>query len=292
MRFKVLALGMLFILLGQILPAKAAGNAPRLEQGGKLVIPQEKADEVWAWLQEYFINNQNNVLQLDPRLTSYSHEEVFVDTYYDTARLSLADQQGSVRHRQRENLTNPEDRKSGRELVQLKLTDNLSNNGNLLNRQEYKYTVDLTNESPNQHQLIGIIAKPERDDFINRLAGLGIQAQSLKPILTINDFRRRIYFDRSGQPFISLSLDQSVTSKWWFKSQFTEIEPQLVETTFTASDEAGKIYMKNIVTEIIQAIQNQFPEAKIDFTPKYNKALNALEKKIPYFRFLIRWGII
>lgn len=292
MKIKVLALGMLFIFLGQILPAKAADNALRLELGGKLVIPQEKADEVWAWLQEYFINNQNNVLQFDPGLTSYSHEEVFVDTYYDTVRLALADQQGSVRHRQRENLTNPEDRKSGRELVQLKLTDNLSSNGNLLNRQEYKYTVDLTNESPNQHQLIGIIAKPERGDFINRLAGLGIQAQSLKPILTINDFRRRIYFDRSGQPFISLSLDQSVTSKWWFKSQFIEIEPQLVETTFTSSDEAGRIYMKKIVTEIIQAIQNQFPEAKIDFTPKYNKAFNALEKKIPYFRFLIRWGII
>lgn len=281
MKFKVLCLILALGMLVNVRPLLAQDSSLRIEQEGKLLVPQEKAEMVWQWLQK--------LNQSDPSLTTNSSEEKFTDTYYDTQKLQLLDKQNSVRHRQRENITNPADRKSGQELVQIKLS-NIDNNQ--LNRGEYKYEVDLTNQFPNQHPLIGIIKKAQRDDFINQLADIGIKASSLRPILVLNDYRKRLYFEKDGKPFISISLDQAQTNKWWLKVKFTEIESELNEITYTENDEIGRKYMETVNHRIIEEIKTQFPEIVTDLKPKYNKAFDALEKKIPFFRFLISWGII
>lgn len=289
MKFKIF-ISLLVICLAVIIqPILAAENALRIEQEGKLLVPQDKMEAVWQWLQEHYVNNQETIDQLDPLLRVSSSEEQFTDTYYDTQKLQLLDKKYSVRHRQRENITNPADRKSGQELVQIKLS-NITDNQ--MTRGEYKYEVDLTNQFPNQHPLIGIIKKSQRDDFINQLASLEIKAAALRPILVLNDYRRRLYFEKDGKPFISISLDQAQTNKWWLKTKFSEIEPELNEITFTESDEAGRKYMETINQRIIAEIKTQFPEIVTDLTPKYNKAFKGLQAKIPGLRLMIKWGII
>lgn len=291
MKFKLIILWLGLILSVKSQPLMAAENTLRIEQEEKLLVPQEKANEVWMWLRENYIENQEALSRLDPTITAYANEEKFKDNYFDTPDLRLLKKQNSVRHRQRENLTNPEDRKSGRELVQIKLS-NISDNQ--LNRGEYKYEVDLSKgPAPDKNILVGIIKKGnQRDDFINRLLELEIKPDSLRPILILNDFRQRIYFAKDAKPYISISFDQVTVKRWWVKVQFTEIEPELNEITYTENDEAGKKEMENINHQIIASIKQQFPEIVTDLTPKYNKAFDGLEKKIPGLRWLIRWGLL
>ena len=272
-------------------PLKAAENALRIEQEGKLLVPQEKANEVWQWLRKNYIDNHEVLNRLDPTLTVYADEENFRDNYFDTPALQLLDKQNSVRHRQRENLTNPEDRKSGRELVQIKLS-NISDNQ--LNRGEYKFEVDLSKgPAPDKNLLVGLIKKgSQRDNFISRLMDLEIKPDYLRPILIVNDFRQRIYFEKEAKPYSSISFDQVTVKRWWAKVQFVEIEPELNEISYTENDEAGRKEMENINRQIIASIKQQFPEIVTDLTPKYNKSFNGLEKKIPGLRWLIRWGLL
>lgn len=291
MKFKLIILWLGLILTVKSQPLMAAENTLRIEQEVKLLVPQEKTNEVWTWLRENYIENQEAISRLDPSITAYTNEENFKDNYFDTPELQLLKKQNSVRHRQRENLTNPEDRKSGRELVQIKLS-NISDDQ--LNRGEYKYEVDLAKgPAPDKNILIGIIKKgKQRDDFINRLLELEIKPDSLRPILILNDSRQRIYFEKDAKPYISISLDQVTATRLWAKVQFTEIEPELNEITYTENDEAGKKEMENINQQIIASIKQQFPEIVTDLTPKYNKAFDGLEKKIPGLRWLIRWGLL
>lgn len=291
MKFKLTILLLALIALFSIQPLKAAENTLRIEQEGKLLVPQEKANEVWQWLRENYVDNHEALNRLDPTLTVYADEENFRDNYFDTPTLQLLNKQNSVRHRQRENLTNPEDRKSGRELVQIKLS-NISDNQ--LNRGEYKFDVDLSKgPEPDKNLLVGIIKKGnQRDDFISRLMELEIKPEALRPILIVNDFRQRIYFEKDTKAYISISFDQVTVKRWWAKVQFTEIEPELNEVTYTENDEAGRKEMENINHQIIASIKQRFPEIVTDLTPKYNKSFNGLEKKIPGFRWLIRWGLL
>lgn len=281
MKFKLTILLLALITVFSIQPLKAAENTLRIEQAGKLLVPQEKADEVWQWLRENYIDNHDALNRLDPTLTVYADEENFRDNYFDTPTLPLLNKQNSVRHRQRENLTNPEDRKSGRESVQI-------------NPGGYRFEVDLIKgPSPDKNILVGIIKKGnQRDDFISRLMELEIKPDSLRPILIVNDFRQIIYFEKETKAYISISFDQVTVKRWWAKVQFTEIEPELNEVTYTENDEAGRKEMENINHQIIASIKQQFPEIVTDLTPKYNKSFNGLEKKIPGFRWLIRWGLL
>ncbi len=78
----------------------------------------------------------------------------------------------------------------------------------------------------------------------------------------------------------------------FFDWKHVELEPELNEIPYTAADSAGRAFMENINQRIVEDILQKFPEIKRDLTPKYNKAFNYFDKKIPFLRFLIRAGII
>src|SRR5262245_48075858 len=107
----------------------------RIEQEEKLLVPNEIADDVLAWLKERYVENRARVVELDPTFTTYVHVEDFTDVYYDTPSLQLYAMQSGVRHRTRFNLTDPDHEKSGRQLMQVKL-NNIS--ANVLERGEIK----------------------------------------------------------------------------------------------------------------------------------------------------------
>ena len=269
-------------LLGVKLPALAQEGL-RIEQEGKLLVPRDQVEVVWQFLQDRYLS--------DPDFTATASTEVFTDTYYDTPRLELLEKSNSVRHRQRENLTNPEDRKSGRELVQIKLS---RVDSNALNRGEYKYEVDLENAAISElHPLLAIIKKGEaKNDFIARLRDLSIEAPRLRPIMIMTDTRNRIYLSQNSLSTLTISLDQVSVKRLWAKIEFTEIETELNEITYTQSEETKRKEMDASNQKIITAILDQFPQISVDLAPKYNKAFNLLEKRLPFFRLLIRWGLI
>ncbi len=270
----------------------AAGyNRLRVEQESKLLVPSERAEEVWKFLHDRYATDGAAFKQLDPLFASYYNEEQFTDTYFDTPDLKLLARESGVRHRRRINLTNPDDRKSGRELMQIKLND-LSRNA--LERGEIKFEIKrpANKQSPeDNHPMLGMVKSSQREEFKQRLRDIGLDPLTMKPVLTVHDLRQRIYITRDGKPFMSISLDNASSGIWWAATKFVEIEPELNEIVFTEADQETKQYMETILHTITREIQQQFPFIENNLTPKYNKSFQNLETQLPFLRFLVRWNL-
>jgi hypothetical protein len=263
-------------------------NIVRVEQEDKITVPPEHADEVWNFLKNYLANDSETLKKLDPKFTSYWNEELFTDTYFDTPSLQVHQKRGGVRHRRREVLSNPNDVKNGRQLMQIKLND-LSNNP--LERGEIKFDIEHPTQirtAEDAHPMLGIVKPGHRNDFKERLVSFGLDPYAMRPILTVVDVRRRIYVRRNNEPFLSVSFDDASSSVLWAKWHLYEIEPEINEIPFTEGDADTRAYMEKINNQIIGNLMTQFPYLKRELTPKYCKAFNAFEAQIPMYRSLIK----
>ena len=267
-------------------------NTLRIENEGKLVVPVDKIEEVWKYLLERFVNDKSFIKSLDPDLDSYWYDEYFVDVYFDSPDLKMLDKKSSVRYRRRVNLSDSGNRKSGRELVQIKLS---GIDGNIFNRGEFKFPVKPYNSFKTEddiHPLIGLIDRQNRADFKEKAVCLGLDPYSLRAILTIEQRRRSIYILHKGEAFISMRLDDDSSKLLWSKWHHVEIEPELNEIPYTQGDIDSREAMQKINQKIMDDITNKFPYIKMDLTPKYNKAFEYFQKRIPLLRFLIKIKIV
>jgi hypothetical protein len=267
-------------------------NVLRIEQEDKLWVPLDKAGEVWAFMENKFVKDKEYLKSIDPEFDSYWYLEEFWDTYYDTPTFQMLEKQGGVRHRRRKNLTDPENIKSGRELMQIKINDL---DANPLNRGEIKFNIEplaeKTSRSPqpdDSHSMIGLVDPKHRTDFKSRLVALGLDPYSMKEVLTVHDMRSRIFITKNKQPFMSISLDRADTSAWWVKYNFVEIEPELNEIPYTEGDATMRQYMEKVLGQIVNEIKTEFPFIEQNLTPKYNKSFDALKEKLPFFPLLVR----
>jgi adenylate cyclase class IV len=254
-------------------------GVPRTEQEERLAIPVEKVQEVWSYLQNRYVTDIEHLQKMDPLFSSYASEEDFSDTYFDTSKRQLLQMQGGVRHRKRINLTNPEDPKSGRELIQLKVSG-VSNNQ--LERGEMKFEVkyyDNKKSIDDLHPMLGIVKRSQRDQLKSELTRLGLDPYDMSPVLTIKDRRRRVYILKDKKPFISISLDHATSEVGGKKAEFAEVEEELNEIAFTEASAETKQYMESINAIIINDLKEKFPDIKQDLTPKYNRVYKQLETK-------------
>ncbi len=262
----------------------------RIEQEDRLLVPLEIADEAWRWLEQRYVQDQEFVRGLDPRFSSSWSEELFTDTYFDTPSMQLYDLQSGVRHRHRVNLSDPDDVKSGRSLMQIKLNDVSSN---VRERAEIKFEVEIPfspTSDEDRHPMLGIVKPDHREPFKERLVELGLDPQAMRPVLTVTDLRRRIYLELDGQPFMSISHDRASSELWWGESELCEIEPELNEIGFTEADPETRAYMETVLDRVVADIQARFPEIRQDLTPKYNKFVDRLEAEVPFLRTLVGTG--
>lgn len=261
----------------------------RIEEEDKLWVPLEIEEQVWEFLNARFIADKDFLRTLDPDFVTRNSTEAFRDEYFDTPQLELYGQQSGCRHRSRFNLTNDADRKSGRELMQLKL--NHVDAKNPLMRGELKYEIRYPTqiETPeDSHPMLGIVKPSQRDAIKQRLAEVGVDATSVRPVVTVNDTRRRIYFDKKGQTTFSITLDHVTSRVWWASTTFCEIEPELNEIAFTEADAPTRARMEAMLTQVVGEICTKFPVIHRNLTPKYNKTFDAIEAKLPFLRFLVR----
>ncbi len=266
-------------------------NNMRIEEEDKLFVPLEKADEVWKYLYDKYVVNKEEIKKLDPLFETYNTDEEFTDTYFDTPDLKLLAMQSGVRYRYRVNLTNPNDVKSGRELMQIKLGGISSNP---LQRGEFKFNIRHPQEIKNTddaHPMLAMVEQSQRQDFKQQLTALGLDPYAMRPILTVYDFRKRIYFEKDGTPFFSISFDNTSANMWWAKTNFFEIEPELNEITFTEADSNTRKYMEEVLGRVTSDIKAQFPFIHTDLAPKYNKSFKYIEAQLPFTRFLIKFNI-
>lgn len=266
-------------------------NVFRIEQEDKLLVPLEQREAVWEFLKKEF-GPGSEFLAQDPLLTSYHSEEDFTDRYFDTPTLQLLAMQSGVRRRTRVNISNPNDRKSGRSLIQIKVND-ISDNA--LERGEYKFKVSEDGAPKGLdggHPFLGLVEADQRAAVKERLASIGIDAYALRPILTIHDKRRRVYVLREGKSFISISFDHVHSDLLWAKAELLEIEPELNEIAFTEASAETKQNMERIGAQVTQRILAAFPEIQRDLKPKSNKTFEQFESQIPMLRLLERFDLV
>ena len=260
----------------------------RLENEDKLVVPEDKVEEVWSYLLDRLVNDQAFIKSLAPGLDSYWYDELFVDIYFDTPDLAMLKRESGIRYRRRENLTKPDHDKSGRELLQIKLN---AVESNALNRGEIKFNIIQSVNLKTQddvHPVLGRLESDDRPAFKQLMSQLGIDPYSLNQVLVLEQRRRSIYIPRNGDDFISLRLDEVTSELLWADWYHVEIEPELNEIPYTEASARERAHMESINEQIVADILQQFPYIQRDLTPKYNKAFQYFETKIPILRFLIK----
>lgn len=248
----------------------------RVENEYKLVVPDEVADPLWTWLEREFGPEHIFLRAYDSSFTSRTATDHMVDQYYDDDRRQLLNAGNGVRHRSRTVLTDPGDRKNGRQLMQVKI-NHVDNNA--LNRGEFKYRIDTVRTdsgAAERHPFLGMVAPMHRAAITATLKGYGIAADSLYPTILLDQIRRRIYVSRKGEPFATLTLD-AVTARYEGKEHHsTELELELNEIGYTEGDSASRAEMERLNGMVKQRVMEHWPMLRQDQTPKYKKAYLAL----------------
>lgn len=259
----------------------------RVENEYKIKVPKEQTEELWVFFKKNFAPESESFFlrKYDPAFSVTFAEEYFQDVYYDTSKLDMVRMQSGIRHRTRVNPDNPDDRKHGRQLVQIKLK---RNDGKAENRTEVKYPVIEDTTQMDSAPPIGLIKKGKREEFSKQLEEVGISPYGLKEILTLSQKRRRVYISLKGVAFATITLDECVSKKWWKTYQATEIEMEINEIGYTNANPKERKYMEKMTSVMKDHLLKSFPDAKVDQTPKYNKVFNFFESELPLFSFYTR----
>src|SRR3989344_3294548 len=269
----------------------------RIEDDFNLAYPLGKSDELVSYFKGRYIDDRGFVKELGQNFTSTYGDEDFIDTYFDTPQLDLYQRQAGLRYRVRTNRLDPEDDKIGRELIQLKLsgTDKFQDQDNAGSRNEIKFDVKRSvsgNIADDRNPVISLIAPDMREEFKARVRELGLNPYALRPILTIEQRRRRVYLNRDGDTFISFSMDDASSQLWGADSSFSQMEVELNELAYTAADARLKERMQKIREEMIADLREHFQYLQDDTTIKYTKMFDLLDVRLPWMKFLIRIGIL
>src|SRR5262245_49214821 len=254
-------------------------------------IPDGQAGAVYEYLKGKYVG-QTGILKdqfPDINLNGKSGEDVsiFTDEYFDTPALDLFKTLNSTRHRSRINTTNPEDRKSGRELVQMKITPP----GQFTHRSEYKFKVKRSDKrkTPDDfHPLISLVEKDLREDFKKVFREAGIDPYSLKHIFTIRQTRSRGYYNWDATNIMSFSVDEGCAGVLWTEGCFSSVDFGLVEIAYTEADEAKRQKMWAIRDAIVEDLLRQFPGLTQTTNSKYGIVLTQLMEQNPIIPALFR----
>lgn len=276
-------------LLDQNTVYNAGGDGARIEYETKLRVPLAQLDEVWEWSQVRYadcswLDQEGYVFQAE------FGDEDFTDIYFDTPDLRMLTAEGGVRHRQRVVHSGPATAKDSRQLLQLKL-----DHGDVMGvaRAEVKFEVPargVGQSLDDAHPLLSLVAKRQREEFYAVFRALKLDPYGMRPILTLEQNRRRVYLSDQAGAFATLTLDLCTTNSWGVNLEWAEAELELNEIRYTAADAAERHRMARIIREIQTDLQLAFPTIVQDQTPKYNTAFAAIEAAtwLPA-RQLIQW---
>ncbi len=251
----------------------------RIETEYKLSIPASKLDTVWKYLKDKYSDNKLFLKSSDSGFYVLISDEYFKDIYFDNNQLQLLSGKNGIRYRTRKVLSDSNNRKNNRELIQIKIS---SANGDDLTREEYKYHVAHYNtqeSAEDGHSFLGLIKRKDRSEVIEKLKLLNIDAYSLKPTVLVNQNRKRICINKGEATIYGISLDEVTAEYNDQHSNFIEVEIEVNEIEFTNADLAGRRQMEKIIGEIKSQILQDFPEIKLDQLPKYNKSYDRLMLK-------------
>lgn len=255
-------------------------------------IPDGEAGAVYEYLKAKYVG-QSGVLRerfpdLDLHGQPMSDVSLFTDEYFDTPTLTLFRTRNSARHRTRINTTDPDDRKSGRELVQVKVTPP----GQFTLRNEFKYKVKPPSERAKSfddvHPLIRLVSKSQREDFKRVFREADIDPYSLSHVFTIQQTRSRGYLNWGDTNILSFSVDEGSASALWAEGRFASVDLGLVEVAYTEADEAKRQKMWEIRDAVVEDLLARFPRLVQTTNSKYGLVLSQIIRQRPLLPVLFR----
>ena len=253
----------------------------RVENELKLTVPNEIETEVWNFLQNEYSSEDLYLNQSHEGFAAALSEELFIDVYFDVPSRELIKMQSGIRYRSR--YLNPEAIEPDKELMQIKVSEGEG----ALSRSEIKFPVkhyDEYKKKYDDHSVIGLVKRGDRDDFIKRVEELGLVPEDLEEVVELRQDRRRVYISKEEESFATITLDHvTATAKQpgSASAEFIEIEMELNEIKYTDASEEERAEMEAINEEIKAHLLEKFPEIIQDQTPKYNKAFEALGIEVP-----------
>jgi len=248
----------------------------RIENEIKISIPIDVFDDIYVYLLKNYTTENFFLHKMDSNFSVTFAEDLIIDQYYDNEDMQLITGKDGIRHRKREVLSNPEDKKHGRELMQIKID---SVGGNPLSRGEIKYDIKYYKNREaeyDSHKFLGLIKREDRYLAIRELKRLGIDPLSLFPTIRIEQNRKRVYISYKYAPLMTITLDSVMAYYERKEVVFIELELEINENLYTQSDSIRRIELESYSSMIFNDLQNNFPSIKQDQTPKYNKAFNQL----------------
>lgn len=275
------SLCILFVcMMATALPAfaqPAEDASVRIEHEVKLKVPLEQIEDVWQWLNDRY----SDTTWLDRNGRAFSTtfgDEDFIDLYFDTPELTLLKQKSGTRHRTRYVNSGPATAKHGRELLQIKLNRQDITG---LARSEIKFKVVYdagvnSKQDLHPHSVLGLVDPADRPELRTQFDKLDINVDRVRPILILNQNRRRVYVNDQDGAIATLTLDLCSTQSWGTDLRWGEMEMELNEIRYTEADTAGRAMMEAISEQMRNDLLKAFPQIKQDQTPKYNTSFEAI----------------
>ena len=270
-------------------------DAARIDSQITLKIPDGHADAVYNYLKGKYSPEKTVTMEPVPGVRLVGQEmsdvSVFTDQYFDTPNLDLYKNANSARYRLRINTTDSHDRKSGRQLVQIKVTPP----GQFDLRNELKYKISRSAQyqmREGRQPFVRLVSGGKRDDFIEVFSKAGIDAYTLQRILTITQTRSRVYVNWDKKNIVSFSVDQGEARILWARGKFASVDVGLVEKTYTEADESKRKIMWQIRTAMVEDLKRQFPDLTVNSDSKYGIVLGNILKQISYIPTLLEFGIL
>lgn len=266
-------------------------EAARVDSQITLNIPGGQEAAVYAYLRSTYADNNELLRKKFPTLPLHGNKKIdvsiFTDQYFDTPNLDLYRKQNTARYRTRTNTTDQSDPKSGRELVQVKITPPAG----FVMRTELKFAVKPSKKPrdiEDLHPLISRIDRQQRGDFKEAIYDLGLNPLALQHTLTIRQQRSRVYIYWGGENILSFSVDEFQTRILWATARSASVDVGLVENVFTEADEAKRKLMWEIRDFMVRDLKEHFPALEQTSKEKHSILLEQIMEKIPFFQFLLK----
>lgn len=269
--------------------------AARIDSQITLKIPEGHADTVYNYLKNKYSPGKIVTMEQSPGVRLVGQEmsdvSVFTDRYFDTPNLDLHKNRNSVRYRSRINTTHTQDRKSGRELVQIKVTPP----GQFDLRNELKFKVRRGGEEifrEGRNPFVRIISGEQRSDFKDVFLKASIDPYALQHIFTVTQTRRRVYVNWDEKNIASFSVDSGDARILWARGTFASVDVGLVEKAYTEADESKRKIMWQIRAAMVEDLVKQFPDVTVNSESKYSIVLSQIINQSGYVPYLLKFGLL
>ena len=126
--------------------------------------------------------------------------------------------------------------------------------------------------------------------LIERLKDLAVEASRLRPILSIRQERRRIYFRQNGNQFFTLTLDLARAKKLWIRGRFAQLDIEIGEIAFTQASNAERQKFLQIQKELQTLLISKFPNIQRNYNPKIVQMFTVIRGQGFVARAILRFG--